>query len=232
MELTLESAFSSAGMLGHLFYLLLIASMLSSRIYWLRVGVVGAALTEIAFALLISNDMAALFWMVLLLAVSLIQLVRLMLADRTAVFTDDEQQMVRSVFRELDSQDARKLLDKGFWIDGGEGRELIQEGSAVSHLYYLAKGKAEVRSAGNTVGHCKSGDLIGEGTVLTSETATGTVTLTENSHLWCVPAPVLQDYLEKNVAVRSVIDRRISEALKSKLRATNVALSKVGGIER
>lgn len=232
MELTLQSMFSSGGLLGHLFYLLLIISMLSSKIYWLRVGVMGSALAGIAYALLVSNDPAALFWLSLLLAVSMFQLVRLMLADRAAAFTDEEQKMVGSVFRELDSQDARQLLDRGFWIDREQGRELIQEGSAVDQLYYLAKGKAEVRSAGKTVGHCKSGDLIGEGTVLTSETAIGTVILSENSHLWCIPAPVLQDYLDKNDAVRSVIDRRIGEALKSKLRATNVALSKAGGIER
>ncbi|MEO9468630.1 MAG: cyclic nucleotide-binding domain-containing protein [Parasphingorhabdus sp.] len=205
--------------------------MLSNKMYWLRVGVIGAALSGIAYGLLVLGDPATIFWYGLLLAVSIFQFVRLMQAERSAAFTGEEEKMVQAVFRDLDSREARKLLDEGFWIDRETGRELIQEGSAVGHLYYLARGKAEVRSAGKTVGYCQSGDLIGEGTVLTSETATGTVSLSEDSRLWCIPAPVLRNYLDKNDAVRSVIDRRIGEALKSKLRATNVALSRAGGIE-
>lgn len=230
MESTIESLFASEGLLGHLSWFLLIISMFSQKMYWLRVGVIGSALAGIAYALIVLGDPVALFWSSLLLAVNIFQLVRLMLADRAAAFSDEEQKMISAVFRDLSPIDGRTLLDKGFWIDREEGRELIREGSAVEHLYYLASGTAEVRSAGKTVGHCKAGDLIGEGTVLTSDTASGTVTLSGDSRLWCIPAPVLREHLVRNPDVRNVIDRRIGEALKSKLRATNVALSKAGGI--
>ena len=153
------------------------------------------------------------------------------MAERGASFSEEENEMVAAVFRELSPLEARQLIDKGFWLNHEAGQELIREGSAVEHLHYLSKGKAEVRSAGKVVGHCGPRDLIGEGTILTSDRASGTVMLSEDSRLWCIPAPVLRKHLDKNRSVRSVLDRRIGDALKSKLRASNVALSKAGGVE-
>ncbi len=101
----------------------------------------------------------------------------------------------------------------------------------MDNLYYLASGMADVRSRDKIVGHCKSGDLIGEGTILSSDSATGTVTLSKDSRLWCIPAPLLRSHLKKNPAVRNIVDRRIGDALKSKLRASNVALSQAGGLK-
>ena len=138
--------------------------------------------------------------------------------------------MVKAVFGELTDVEARHLISKGFWLNHQAGQELIREGSAVEHLYYLSRGKAEVRSGGKIVGHCGAKDLIGEGTILTSDRASGTVELAEESRLWCIPAPVLRAHLDKNRSVRAVLDRRIGDALKSKLRASNVALSKAGGL--
>lgn len=230
MELTFESAFSSSGVLGHLSYILLILSMLNANMFWLRVGVIGSALAGIAYAIFILSDPVAAFWESLLLIVNLLHIIRLVLAERGVVFSPEEDQIVMSVFRDLSSLEARRLLDKGFWLDHDAGQELIREGSAVEHLYYLYSGRAEVRSAGKIVGHCGPRDLIGEGTILSSDKATGTVTLSENSRLWCVPAPTLRKHLDKNPTVRSVIDRRIGDALKSKLRAANVAMSESGGL--
>lgn len=231
MELTVESVFSSAGLLGHLSYFLLIVSMLSWKMYWLRVGVIGSALAGIAYGLIILNDPVPVFWQSLLLIVNLFQLVRLILAERAVTLNEEESEMVRTAFSGLGEIDARKLIDQGFWIDRKAGIELIREGTAVDHLYYLTSGAAEVRSRDKIVGHCKSGDLIGEGTILSSDRATGTVTLSRDSRLWCIPAPVLRSHLGKNPAVRNIVDRRIGDALKSKLRASNVALSQAGGLK-
>jgi len=56
MELSLESALSAKGLLGHLSYFLLIVSMLSQRMLLLRIGVVGSALAGIAYAVFILHD--------------------------------------------------------------------------------------------------------------------------------------------------------------------------------
>lgn len=231
MDVILESLLSSHGLLGHLSYLLLIVSMLSRKMFWLRVGVIGSALAGIAYGLITLNDPVAVFWQTLLLLVNLFQLVRLILAERSVSLSKEESEMVRTAFSGLGELDARMLIDQGFWIDREAGIELIREGTAVDNLYYLTSGIAEVRSRDKIVGHCKSGDLIGEGTILSSDSATGTVTLSKDSRLWCIPAPVLRSHLKKNPAVRDIVDRRIGDALKSKLRASNVALSQAGGLK-
>lgn len=232
MEIIVESVFSTGGLLGHLSYILLIVSMLSWKMYWLRVGVIASALAGIAYALIILNDPVAVFWESLLLIVNLFQLVRLILAERPVSLSEEESKMVRTAFSGLSELDARRLIDQGFWIEREAGTVLIREGTAVDNLYYLSSGMAEVRSRDKIVGHCKFGDLIGEGTILSSDRATGTVTLSKDSRLWCIPAPVLRRHLKNNPAVGSIVDRRIGDALKSKLRASNVALSQAGGLKR
>lgn len=206
--------------------------MLSWKMYWLRVGVIASALAGIAYALIILNDPVAVFWESLLLIVNLFQLVRLILAERPVSLSEEESKMVRTAFSGLSELDARRLIDQGFWIEREAGTVLIREGTAVDNLYYLSSGMAEVRSRDKIVGHCKFGDLIGEGTILSSDRATGTVTLSKDSRLWCIPAPVLRRHLKNNPAVGSIVDRRIGDALKSKLRASNVALSQAGGLKR
>lgn len=232
LEIIVESVFSTGGLLGHLSYILLIVSMLSWKMYWLRVGVIASALAGIAYALIILNDPVAVFWESLLLIVNLFQLVRLILAERPVSLSEEESKMVRTAFSGLSELDARRLIDQGFWIEREAGTVLIREGTAVDNLYYLSSGMAEVRSRDKIVGHCKFGDLIGEGTILSSDRATGTVTLSKDSRLWCIPAPVLRRHLKNNPAVGSIVDRRIGDALKSKLRASNVALSQAGGLKR
>ncbi len=232
MELTVESALSSNGLLGHLSYVLLIVSMLSRTMFWLRVGVIGSAFAGIAYALLILNDPVAVFWESLLLIVNLFQLVRLVLAERSVFLSNEESEMVRNVFSGLTDLEARGLIDQGFWIDREAGIELIREGTAVENLFYLNRGMAEVHIRDKIVGHCKPGDLIGEGTIMSSDRATGTVTLSADSRLWCIPAPVLRAYLKRSRSVRSIVDQRIGDALKSKLRASNIAISEAGGLLR
>ena len=232
LEIIVESVFSTGGLLGHLSYILLIVSMLSWKMYWLRVGVIASALAGIAYALIILNDPVAVFWESLLLIVNLFQLVRLILAERPVSLSEEESKMVRTAFSGLSELVARRLIDQAFWIEREAGTVLIRDATAVDNLYYLSSGMAEVRSRDKIVGHCKFGDLIGEGTILSSDRATGTVTLSKDSRLWCIPAPVLRRHLKNNPAVGSIVDRRIADALKSKLRAGNVALSQAGGLKR
>lgn len=74
MELTLESAFSSEGALGHFAYLLLVSSMLMRRMFWLRLLVIASALVAIAYSALILTDPVSTFWETLLVIVNIGQL--------------------------------------------------------------------------------------------------------------------------------------------------------------
>jgi CRP-like cAMP-binding protein len=145
--------------------------------------------------------------------------------DSAVRFTPDEQHMMDSLFDGLPRSRARHLVDQGVWISGKAGDTLTREGEPVDHLYYLAEGDARVLSRGVEVGQCHAGDLIGELTVLSGETATATVVLTRPSRFWCAPAEDLRPYVEAHEDIRRAIEHGFATVLKAKLRASNRAIA-------
>jgi CRP-like cAMP-binding protein len=82
---------------------------------------------------------------------------------------------------------------------------------------------------GVEVGHCGAGDLIGELTVLSGETATATVILTRPSRFWCAPAEDLRPYVETHDDIRRAIEHGFATVLKAKLRASNRTIAEAAG---
>ena len=85
-------------------------------------------------------------------------------------------------------------------------------------------------SLGQQVGVCRAGDLIGELTVLSGETASATVILNGPARVWCAPAANLRPYVEANEDIRREIEHGFATALKAKLRASNRAIAESGGV--
>jgi len=142
-------------------------------------------------------------------------------ADGGVRFTPDEQGMVETLFNELPKTRARHLLDQGVWLRGEAGDMLTREGEPVDHLYYLAEGEARVLSGEIEVGRCGKGDLVGELTVLSGETASATVVLETPARFWCAPADDLRPYVEAHEEIRRAIEHGFATVLKAKLRASN-----------
>lgn len=211
-------------------YALLIAAMLSPRLALVRLLVALAAMAGLARALLWTGDSAAAIWMGLLLATCLILLGQDYYASRKVRFSAEERGMLDSFVAGLSKSRARHLIDQGMWLNGKAGDVLTREGEPVSHLYYLAEGEARVMSMDRQVGSCRAGDLIGELTVLSGETASATVILTRPSRFWCAPAEVLRPYVEAHEDIHRAIEHGFAMALKSKLRASNRAIAEAGGV--
>ena len=111
--------------------------------------------------------------------------------------------MLDSLVAGLSQNRARHLIDQGMWLTGKEGDVLTREGEPVDHLYFLAEGEARVMATGRQVGTCRAGDLIGELTVLSGETASATVILNGPARFWCAPADDLKPYVEANEDIRA-----------------------------
>jgi CRP-like cAMP-binding protein len=159
--------------------------------------------------------------MALLLAACLLMLGRRLWENRRVRFTAEEQAMLDRLFTELPRSRARHLIDQGLWLSGKAGDVLTREGETVDHLYYLAEGEARVISMGSQVGLCRPGDLIGELTVLSGETASATVILNSPARFWCAPADDLRPYVEAHEDVRRAIEHGFATVMKAKLRASN-----------
>jgi CRP-like cAMP-binding protein len=226
----LGSAFSIEGLVGQLAFLLLILGVITSRIDRLRAFVAAASLIGFAHAAIFRGDYVASFWWALLLAASLLLLVKRLLDRARVRFSPEEEMMLKGVLAGLPRSRARHLLDQGFWLSGREGDTLTREDEPVSHLFYLASGEARVMSHGRQVGACRAGDLIGEVTVLSGEQASATVVLDSPARFWCAPANVLRPYLEAHDDVRRVLEQGFTASLRTKLRKTNEAIAAAGGV--
>jgi CRP-like cAMP-binding protein len=137
--------------------------------------------------------------------------------------------MLDRLFSELPKSRARHLIDQGLWLTGKEGDVMTREGEPVDHLYYLAEGEARVICLGSQVGLCRPGDLIGELTVLSGETASATVILTTPARFWCAPVDDLRPYVEAHEDIRRAIEHGFATVLKAKLRASNRTIAEAGG---
>ncbi len=209
-------------------FALLVAAVLAPGLRQVQLLVGAAALVWLGRALWIGDAVAA-GWSGALAGLCLILAGRHLLANKVVRFNADEKAMVETLFDTLPRSRARHLIDQGVWLSGRSGDVLTREGEPVDHLYYLAEGEARVISMGIEVGTCRRGDLIGELTVLSGETATATVILETPARFWCAPADDLRPYVEAHEDIRRAIEHGFATVLKAKLRASNRAIAEAAG---
>jgi len=73
MELTLESAFSTGGMVGNASYILLIASMLMRDMFWLRLLAIFSGIVGVCHDAIWLTDPVSTFWESLFTLINLVQ---------------------------------------------------------------------------------------------------------------------------------------------------------------
>lgn len=211
--------------LGHLAFFILVIALIAPPMPWMRLGIVASSLAGFCFAVIFAGDLGMAFWFAVLFIVGASMLTRYLLAERASRFTPEEESLRTSFMDAMSRASARHLMDQGNWITGRAGEVLINEGEAISHLFFLHDGAADISFNGQPVGRVQSGDLVGDATALSGAPATGTVRLTRDSRFWCVSAPKLREYLDLHPEARTVIERQINSALDRKLRAANAALA-------
>ena len=70
MELTLESALSPAGLLGHAAYILTVIAMLMRSMVWLRVLYLASSIVGIVYVGVWVHDPVGVFWRIVLIGVN------------------------------------------------------------------------------------------------------------------------------------------------------------------
>jgi len=220
--------FTPEGLVLQLGFVLLIAAVVAPRLQYVRLLVGAAALLWLGRALWM-DDLVTAAWSAALAGLCLVLIGRRLWEDGNVRFNPDELAMVRTLFDELPTSRARHLIDQGIWLTGKEGDVLTREGEPVGHLYYLAEGEARVLMLDRQVGLCRAGDLIGELTVLSGESASATVILNSAARFWCAPADDLRPYVEAHEDIRRAIEHGFATVLKAKLRASNRTIAEAGG---
>lgn len=159
----------------------------------------------------------------LILVVAAVQAGSVLVANKAARFTTEEEDMLTGPLSGLGRAQARRLLDQGFWMEGRPGDVLTREGEQAAQLVYLSRGAADVHAHGHLVGKIGARQLIGEATVLGGAAATATVTLTAPSRFWCAQGHALNAYLAANPDARHALEHGFTISLRDKLEAMNRA---------
>jgi hypothetical protein len=228
MDLTLASALSQEGLLGHAAYVLLVLSMLMRTLFWLRLLVIASAILGISYSVLILNDPVSAFWETCLVLVNIAQLVLSNWRNLRARFTPEESAFIMRHLPGLSRGEARALLDAGAWYEAETGETMTVEGAPVSHLCYLAEGVATVEVGGVRVASCRDGDFIGEMTAPTGLPATATVRAEATCLVWRIEASKLRQMLQ----ARSRFEREFDAALARNYREKIVQMNVLAVTER
>ena len=162
------------------------------------------------------------------IGISVFGMVRFYLLTRRIHFTDEERIFLNVVAPNLPKFQARQLLDLGTWRTDLPNALLTEQGKALSHLFFLFDGAADVTVSGRTVAQLGPPSLIGEMSCLTGMPASASVVLTEQSRLFAVEVKTLNDFLARNLAVRHELEGRFANQIGEKLIRANAALSATG----
>jgi hypothetical protein len=221
LELTLASALSPQGLVGHLAYVLLVMSMLMRVMTWLRILVIVSALLAIFYGAFILHDPVTVFWETLLVLVNLGQLALTHWRSLRARFTTPEREFIARHLPDLTRGEARALIDRGHWVDLPSGTSLAVEGQPVGQLSYLASGSAQVQVQGRVVAYCRPGDFVGEMTALTGLPATATVLADGPISTWQIDAAGLRDLARRRDRISLEIEAAFARNYRDKIVAMN-----------
>jgi len=221
LELTLESALSSQGALGHSAYLLLVLSMLMRRMVWLRLLVIASALVAISYAALILTDPVSTFWETLLVVVNVGQLTLTWWQDRRTQFDARESRLRELHFPRLAPSRMRRLLRCGFWEDLPEGAQLTRAGAPVPALWFVHEGGARVLVDGVVVGRCQPGSFVGEMTVATGEPAFADVALDRPTTVWRIDATRLRELAARDPEIGHALEAAFFRTVRQRLADSN-----------
>jgi hypothetical protein len=222
LDLTLESAFSTGGLVGHLAYLLLVLSMLMRSLFWLRVIVIASALTAILYAGIWLRDPVSLFWESALVVVNVVQITIEWRSNRKARFSPEEQAFVDARLQGLGRFEARRLLDLGRWVEAPVGQTLTVEGRPVPDLVYLVEGTVAIRVGGRRVATCSPGSFVGEMSLVGSDMASATAETETPARYWAIPTKTVTELREQNTRLAAALEVAIAHDLKSKIVAANL----------
>ena len=226
LELTIESALSPGGMVGHMSYLLLVISMCMRSMTWLRILVIASAFAAIAYDTIWLKDPVGVFWETLLVMVNIIQITLEWLRERRVKFREEELFFVQKRLGSLSKADARRLLNKGVWVDGPPGLVLTTEGTEVENIVFIVSGAVDIFFNGHKVGECGRGNFVGEMSVLGRTPASATAVVATPARYWLIPSERLRQIQKKEPALADAFQSGIARDLRNKIISGNAMIGR------
>jgi len=208
---------------GDLEYVLLIVSMLMTRIIMLRAVAVSSGVAGATYSFVWLSDPIGTFWEVTFTLVNVGQIALMTYRNKSVQFTPDEEVFYKQIVPGLERYQVRRLLRIGLWLDAGPGTQLTRQGEIVSHLIFLRAGQVRVLVDDRTVGSCAEGSLIGEISIRTGEPATATTVADTPIRYLALDRKGLDKLTRSDSEVAHAIDLGNRQNLENKLVRMNQA---------
>jgi hypothetical protein len=216
-------------MVGNLSYLLLVISMLMTRMLPLRLVAIGSGAAGVSYDFFWLADPVGTFWETIFTLVNIGQLMLIAYRNAATKFADDERAFYDAVTPDLSPYQVRCLLRTGTWLDADPGDELIRQGSMASHLIFLRSGQADIYFAGKLVATCMPGSLIGEISISTAAPATATaVAAAEPVRYLALERSKLEKVTKADPAIAATVDGAVRQSILEKLLRANMAATQSG----
>jgi hypothetical protein len=214
--MNLNSDFLSRLLVGNIEYILLVISMMMTRMIWLRALAIASGVAGFVYSAWWLHDPIGIFWETAFTFVNIVQLLLIKYRNLTALFSEDDRELYIRIFPQLEPYQMRRLLKAGKWMTAPAGTELTREGELVSHLYFLSSGSVEVLFGSVKVGVCDPKSLIGEISFASSQPATATVVSRDQIRYFAFE----KDALHKLMRADPEIDRAVEGSLRRNLETT------------
>lgn len=149
-------------LVGNLGYVLLVVSMMMTRMVLLRVFAIASGIVGGAYMWLWLGDPVGTVWECTFAMAAVFQIALGLYRNRPAVLSTDEQALQAALMLDFEPRHVRAIRSVGFWQDSEPGSELMRQGELAKNLIVLHSGSVSVLVDGQHVGSCGPGSLIGE----------------------------------------------------------------------
>jgi hypothetical protein len=212
-------ALTLAQALGHLSYFLNATALLMRDILLLRTVAIVAASCNLAFAWMngAEPNWITVFWQALFITINTVWSARLIYERRGLRFTEAEQELYQTVFRNFAPGEFLKLMRLAQWRTAAPGEMLTRAGEPVDEVMLIYNGAAEVRRGGGASVVLRDGSFIGEVSYIRGGGASADVAVAEETRLVAWSKPALRALLARNPAMRSTMHTVLAEDLTAKL---------------
>jgi len=204
-------------LVGNIEYILLVISMMMTRMIWLRSLAIASGVAGLIYSAYWLHDPVGVFWETTFTLVNVVQLALIKYRNLAARFSADDQDFYNRVFPHLEPWQMRRLLRTGQWQTAPAGTELTRQGTVVTHLCYLNSGILEVRVNDFTVGVCDPKSLIGEISIASGQPATATVVARNEVHYLALEREALHKLMRTDAEIAHAVERSLRRNLETVL---------------
>jgi hypothetical protein len=204
---------------AHAASILTTIAYLVKDILWLRVLTVFACIAGIIFNYYAPATplWVVIYWNLLFLVINLVQIGIIVKERREVSFTEEEQELYETLFKNFAPFEFMKLLRVGRWLEAKKEQVLAVEQKQLEEVMLIYNGHVEVEAEGQTIAQLKDGSFIGEMSFITGGAATATVKALEPTRYLSWSKEDLRKLLKRNPSMRFAMQTVLSTDLTKKL---------------